>query len=513
MIFTLLTFLAALSTAAVAEWFSIVGIISIYAGAPYHAGLVLGVVLGFAKLVNASWLYRNWDAASWKIKGPLIYFLLALMAATSMGVFGFLTKSHLEQGAATIDNSAKVERIEQQIAREKSIISDDEKVIAQLDSAINSYIGKDRTDKAVSIRKSQAPQRRQLREDIDVSQKKIDSLSEDKLKLTSEVRALQHEIGPIRYIAELFYGTGGDQATNVESAVKMFTLLIVSTLDPLAIILLIAANHQLLRLQDEKKEKAGKTKSISEARIIVSQAESDKEVTEASDVIGQADSNIISKDDGTIHTELNEPRVPSEMDDALSGKVLEETKRRHVDTINLEPSSKPIAKKETTMATYTWPTIPWVPKSQTKISSPDSAAMEQTSSPENIAATATTELESTTMVEIQNTERQHSLENSAVIRELRGNYAHFLPEKLNEEKETTRVYRSATEDTDADIPVAKPSAQIAEAIQAVVGSGSEKIQTDDNVGSRAKIRNESSEVAPGNKYPVSLSWLKEFKGN
>jgi hypothetical protein len=262
MIFALLTLFSALTLAAVAGWFSIVGIISIYAGAPMHAALVMGVVIELAKLVTVSWIYRNWVEAKWSLRGPMIYSIAALMLITSISVFGFLTKSHLEQGAATLDNSAKVERLDQQITREKSVIADDEKVIAQLDTTINSYLGKDRADRAVTIRRSQAPQRKQLREDIDASQKKIDSYSDEKFKLQSEVRALKLEVGPIRYIAELFY-SGGDETKNVETAVKLFTLLIVSTLDPLAVILLIAANHTLLRIQREKKKykEDGKTQS------------------------------------------------------------------------------------------------------------------------------------------------------------------------------------------------------------------------------------------------------------
>ena len=231
------------------------GIMAIYAGAPFHAALIMGIVLEFAKLVTVSWVYRNWETAGWKLKGPMVYAIAALMLATSVSVFGFLTKSHLEQGAATIDNSAKIERIEQQIAREKSVIADDEKVIIQLDTTINSYLGTDRADRAVAIRRTQAPQRKQLRDDIAASYKKIDDYSNEKFKLQSQVRALQLEVGPIRYIAELFYSSNGSEIKNIESAVKAFTILIVSTLDPLAVILLIAANYTLLRVQDEKKRK------------------------------------------------------------------------------------------------------------------------------------------------------------------------------------------------------------------------------------------------------------------
>lgn len=253
MLFALLTLLAALALAAVAGWFSIIGIMSIYAGARIQA-MIMGVVLECAALVTTSWLYRNWKFANWKLKVPLIVLTVFLMLATNIGVFGFLSKAHLEQGAGTIDNGAKVERLEQQITREKSVIADNEKVIAQLDATINSYIGKDRTDKSVAIRRSQEPQRKQLRADIDAAQKRIDGFSDEKLKLQSEVRKMQLEVGPIRYIAELIYGVDNNTDKNIEAAVRIFTLLIVMTLDPLAVILLIAANQSLMRWQDEKKQ-------------------------------------------------------------------------------------------------------------------------------------------------------------------------------------------------------------------------------------------------------------------
>lgn len=253
--FALMTLVTALLLSGVAEWFSIVGIVAIYAAAPYHSALVLGIVIGIAKLVAISWLYRNWSHSSFSIKIPLIFFTLILMATTSMGVFGFLTKAHFEQGAPVANNAAKVEQIVQLIEREKSIIADNEKVIGQLDSAINSYIGKDRTDKAVSIRRSQDPQRKQLRNDISASQKKIEEFNNEKFKLESEVRAIEIEVGPIKYISELVFGAGGDNTAKIESAVRIFTLLIVLSLDPLAVVLLIAANQSILRVQNEKKSK------------------------------------------------------------------------------------------------------------------------------------------------------------------------------------------------------------------------------------------------------------------
>lgn len=253
MIFALLTLLAALSLAAVAGWFSIVGFMAIYAGAPMYA-LIMGVVTECAKLVTTSWLYRNWQHAGWRLKAPLIYFTLALMTATSIGVFGFLSKAHLEQGAGTLDNSARIEQLQYQIDREKATIADNEKVTKQLDDTVNSLLGKDRADRALSVRRSQASQRAQLRTDSAEAQKRIDALNAEKFKLESEVRKMQLDVGPIRYIAELFYGVDENATKNIEAAVRIFTLLLVSTLDPLAVILLIAANHTLIRLRNEKKE-------------------------------------------------------------------------------------------------------------------------------------------------------------------------------------------------------------------------------------------------------------------
>lgn len=253
MIFALLTLLSALSIALVAGWFSIVGFMTIYAGQPFYA-LIMGAVTEIAKLVTTSWLYRNWQYAGWKLKLPLLYFTLALMTATSIGVFGFLSKAHLEQGSATVDNSAKIDQLNYQIEREKSVVADNEKIIIQLDSAVNSLLEKDLIDRSLSVRKSQASQRKQLRDSISESQKVIDQLNNEKFKLESEVRKMQLEVGPIRYIAELFYGVEENSSKNIESAVKMFTLLLVSTLDPLAVILLIAANHTLMRLKNKGTE-------------------------------------------------------------------------------------------------------------------------------------------------------------------------------------------------------------------------------------------------------------------
>ncbi len=248
----LLTLLSSLLLSGTVGLFSIAGIMTIYAGAPFHAALIMGIVTECSKLVTLSWLYRNWKHASLLLRAPLIAIAIVVMIITNIGVFGFLSKAHLEQGATTIDNSAKVEQLNQQISREQSRIADNDKIIAQMDGAVNSLIGKDQANRSLSVRKSQATQRKQLRDEIAVSQNQIDIFNKEKFTLESDVRKLQLEVGPIRYVSEIF-NKGGDEK-GIESTVQIFTLLIVLILDPLAVMLLLAANSSFARLKNEKEK-------------------------------------------------------------------------------------------------------------------------------------------------------------------------------------------------------------------------------------------------------------------
>lgn len=245
------TLITALSLAAVAAWFSIIGFTTIYAGA-VTAAIVMGIVAECGKVVATSWLYRNWEVSSWLLKIPLIFFVLVLMIITSLGVFGFLSKAHLDQGAATLNNAARIEQLNYQISREQSLIKDSEKVIEQLDSAVNALVEANRIDRSISVRRNQATTRQQLREEIQSAQERIDQLNQEKFSYESEIRNLELEIGPVKYIAELIYGNQEIDKDITKSAVQLFTLLIVITLDPLAVFLLIAANQSMLRLQNQK---------------------------------------------------------------------------------------------------------------------------------------------------------------------------------------------------------------------------------------------------------------------
>lgn len=454
MYFALLTLLSSLSLAAVAGWFSIVGFMAIYAGAPLYA-LVMGVVMEGAKLVTASWLYRNWHYATWKLKLPLLYFMVALMVATSIGVFGFLSKAHLEQTSGTLDNTPRIEQLNYQLSREQARIADNDKIIAQLDATVNSFLGKEQTNRSITVRRSQQAQRQQLKDDTAAAQKAIDEINKEKFALESEVRKLELEVGPIRYIAELFYGVQEDAGKNIEAAVRIFTLLLVSTLDPLAVILLIAANNTLLRLKNEKE--AAKKDDITAPVGTVTKDEGESE-EDQSEVIER-----YSRTTGSLPEESAVKEERSDPVDTLQGQevVLQAETQIHVplpevtvELRGLEPvydlmnPEKPDDEELVIKNIDNF--IPELPKNENFIGarSPTPTAVIDVDNKPN-------ESESITSTPPKQVWAQHD----SVLRELIGNSPHFIPQKVNE-PEIVKIV---------------------------------------------------TEVSKKNKYPVAMSWLDVFK--
>lgn len=166
---------------------------------------------------------------------------MVLALITSLGVFGFLSKAHLEQAKPAGNNVAKIERIDLQITREKRTIQDSEKIIAQLDQTVQVLMDNQRIrgpDGALAVRRSQQTERDNLSSTINAAQEKIDKLEDEKFELNVAVRDLQLEVGPIKYVAALIYE---DAESNLENAVRIVILLLVVVFDPLALCLVIAS--------------------------------------------------------------------------------------------------------------------------------------------------------------------------------------------------------------------------------------------------------------------------------
>jgi TolA-binding protein len=251
MFFIALLLFSALAVSTVAGYFSIVGLMAIFPAAAEPI-LAMGVVLEVAKLVTASWLYRYWNKTALAMKSYFTVAVIILSVITSMGIFGFLSKAHLEHSVSTGDNTLQVARLDRRIETEQRRIADAETVLAQLDDTVQTLIDYDRIrgdDGAIATRENQAPEREQLNASIDDAIAAIDALSEEKLVLETEQLLIEVEVGPLLYVAEMVYGDT-DKET-LDKTVRFVIILLILVFDPLAILLVVAANMSMKERKGE----------------------------------------------------------------------------------------------------------------------------------------------------------------------------------------------------------------------------------------------------------------------
>lgn len=247
MIFSLLTLFTALALATISGWFSIVGMMAIFGAAAVQIAIMAGV-FELSKIVTATWLYRHWRDTVWSMKLYLTSSVLVLMVISSIGIFGYLSKAHLDQARDPGIATVQITQLEQRIDREQQRISDAETVISQLDQAVQTLIDYDRIrgeTGAIATRERQGPEREQLNTIIDQSYDRIQDYRDQLLPLQIETQEAELNAGPLRYVAELVWGEGDPD--NLERAVRLFVLLLVLVFDPLAIMLVLAANHSMMR--------------------------------------------------------------------------------------------------------------------------------------------------------------------------------------------------------------------------------------------------------------------------
>ena len=252
---TILMFISALTLSVIAAFYSLMGLAAIFAAAVVPI-LVMGSVLEVSKLVVASWLYRNWKPAPFLLKTYLTFAVIILMVITSMGIFGFLSKAHLDQAIPTGDIAEKIVFIDEQINIERETIKNNKSLIKQMDDVVNrkmesegrtlkdkqnnTYV-EDVAERALKIRRSQGRDRAKFTAEIKKSQDKIIELQQSKAPISKNLRELEAEVGPIKYIAALIYGNNPDKNL-LEKAVRGMIIMIVIVFDPLAVLMLIAAN-------------------------------------------------------------------------------------------------------------------------------------------------------------------------------------------------------------------------------------------------------------------------------
>lgn len=268
-IMTSIMLVAALSLSAIAAFYSIAGLTAIFAAAVVPI-IVMGGILEVSKLVVASWLYRNWLEVPKMFK---IYFTTAvviLMMITSMGIFGFLSKAHLDQAVPAGDVSAQVQIFDEKIKTERDNIEAARKALAQMDAQVDQKLSRSTdeqgADKAVQIRRAQGSERKKLQNEIAAAQKNIVALQAERAPIASQARKIEAEVGPIKYIAALIYGDTLDQ-NMLEKAVRWVIIMIVLVFDPLAVLMLVAVNWSLKKRRPEDDRDTQLAKDLSEAEV------------------------------------------------------------------------------------------------------------------------------------------------------------------------------------------------------------------------------------------------------
>lgn len=291
MLLGIVTLLTAFALSSAAIYFSVVGLVAIFSGAAVPI-IFMGVTLELAKLVTASWLYRNWDLAARYMRWYMSIAIFILMVITSMGVFGFLSKSHLQQGATSSNNTQQIQIINSQIKSEQDVIERQQEIIKrnsgagggsgeriaqlrerikQLDKEVEAYtsqgatstIFNDKVAKGIELKKQQQSERDSIDREIKQlttanqgnnsaaeaqiarSQQRIQQLINQRAPLQTTQIQLDAEIGPIKYIGELFVDLGMVDKVNTDMAVRWVIVLIIIVFDPLAVLLLIAGQQSI----------------------------------------------------------------------------------------------------------------------------------------------------------------------------------------------------------------------------------------------------------------------------
>jgi len=256
MLFGYFTLFVALLIEVVGAYYSITGLAAIFSGAVIPI-LIMGGSLELGKVTAAVWLKNNWHRASAQFKLYLLPAVVMLMLITSMGIFGFLSKAHNDQTLVSGDVTSKIAIYDEKIKIQRDNIDSARRALQQMDAAVDQTMSRSSdekgADKATAIRRSQARERGNLQGEIARAQAEIVRLNDQRAPIAAEVRKVEAEVGPIKYIAKLIYD-GNPDANILEKAVTWVIITIVAVFDPLALVLILAAQQSIRWAQGEDQD-------------------------------------------------------------------------------------------------------------------------------------------------------------------------------------------------------------------------------------------------------------------
>jgi septal ring factor EnvC (AmiA/AmiB activator) len=283
MILGFFTLLIAMAISGVAAYYSILGLVAIFAAAALPV-IIMGSVLEAGKIMTAIWLHRNWDRANLAYKLYLVPSVIFLMLLTSLSVFGFLSKAHLDQAVPTSDVAAQIELVDTKIVTQRENINAARKVLTQMDGAVDAVLSRSNNEQgarnANNLRNQQAKDRTKLQDDIGKAQTEIAKLNEERAAIARDLRKIEAEVGPVKYVAALIYGDNPD-ANLLERSVRWVIILIVAVFDPLAIVLILAGTKQMQwGMEAWRARRVEKAKPFQDARMIAELHEMVNKLTE-----------------------------------------------------------------------------------------------------------------------------------------------------------------------------------------------------------------------------------------
>ena len=273
MFFGVLTLFVALAISTVAAWYSIVGLMAIFSGAT-QAIMIMGIVLEIGKLICASWTFTNWKSCPVIMRSYFIISVIVLMFITSLGIFGFLSRAHITQSSPTALLEERIERIELKVDQRQTQVNRYQGRLDTLDKALERYIELGAISKGLAKIGAMDNETSILKTKIEGLENEIDGLTDEKYELKTNLSLAEVEVGPIRYVAEMLYDDTSE--SELEQAVRWIIILLIFVFDPLAVMLVIAAN---ITLRDYRKEKKLTTRTVTVMPDL-----SDKEVIDKDNV-------------------------------------------------------------------------------------------------------------------------------------------------------------------------------------------------------------------------------------
>jgi len=313
-----LALVTALALSAIAAWYSVVGLIAIFAAAVIPI-IIMGGALEIAKVVTTVWLHRYWDRVRLAMKSYLVFAVVVLALVTSMGIFGFLSKAHMDQGIPTGDVAAQIQLIDEKITIQRELISSERqnieaarRTLSQMDAQLTARLDRGDSEagveRAVQIRQQQRRERTALNAEISQAQKRIENnnneiqkLNLEKAPIAAKYRTIEAEVGPIKYIAALIYGDNPDQLL-LDRAVRWVIILLIFVFDPLALCLVIAAISSYKWEFNRKEELVVETAG---GYLPLSHSEKEGRSDPLPDIIEPSAGNLdITADGGTIKQDI-----------------------------------------------------------------------------------------------------------------------------------------------------------------------------------------------------------------